>query len=516
MPQAPFPVDVLQIEPGSSGTRTIDRDSSDGALRFRDSVLTAGVRLPDIVGLRSVEGVFVVGRAGAGAAYTTVQSAIDAVPNSSSSSEPSVVLVMPGVYEENLVIQKDGITIWAPGGATLSNDGDSDTVSISASQEVTPRSVVFRDLIISNDRTGRACVRVVGADVFATGSATVVSAPLVAGDTLTIGGVVLTGVGATRTSGNDDFSILGGTPGTIAAQIVAAVNDPLNSFVDVVTASSVGAVVTFTAVVAGSPGNGVTLATSTTPSGGITISGPNLTGGSSSGNLVGVERMDFLGCEFLQSDVGGFSVVGETSNRITIKGGTFWGSPRESACQFSNCGYVRIFDVDWLTDMEIAYNNAEDEPDFNAGEHRIGNCPNAGDFLVNFSGAGILVANTSQINSLDLSGDMPVTINNSLIGPVTMSDTSSLFLYNSYRTTMTVGGGTPVALEPSILVSVTFSSSTSETVTFDIEQPDANYLVLLESGDFPSLSVTNKTVSGFDIEASAPHSGVVRANIRRA
>ena len=40
MPQPPFLVDELQIEPGSGDTLTISRDSTDGAMAFLDAVVT--------------------------------------------------------------------------------------------------------------------------------------------------------------------------------------------------------------------------------------------------------------------------------------------------------------------------------------------------------------------------------------------------------------------------------------------------------------------------------------------
>ena len=110
MPQPNFQVDGLRIEPGSGQTLTITRDAATGSLRFTDAVVTGGINLSSLAGLGTIAGVLVVGASGTGAQYTTVQSAIDAVPASASLSDPYVVLVMPGVYSENLVIEKAGMT----------------------------------------------------------------------------------------------------------------------------------------------------------------------------------------------------------------------------------------------------------------------------------------------------------------------------------------------------------------------------------------------------------------------
>ena len=116
MAQPPYLVDVLQIEPGSGDTLTVSRDATAGAMSFVDAILTSGVLLPSLVGLRNVTGLFLVGRGGDGAPYTTIQSALDAIPITSSAALPSVVLVMPGVYAENLTVQKDGTYIVGMGG----------------------------------------------------------------------------------------------------------------------------------------------------------------------------------------------------------------------------------------------------------------------------------------------------------------------------------------------------------------------------------------------------------------
>jgi len=111
------------------------------------------------------------------------------------------------------------------------------------------------------------------AGAFATGTVTVL-API-AGDTVTIGGVILTAVAVPRTPGSDDFDVSSGVPGTIAIDLAAAINDPLNSLTTLVTASPLGAVVTLTAVPLGVLGNAITLATTAqfTPSGAFLAGG---------------------------------------------------------------------------------------------------------------------------------------------------------------------------------------------------------------------------------------------------
>ena len=188
MAQPPFLIDVLQIEPGSGDTLTIGMDSTDNAMEFVDAVLTSGVLLSALVGLRNVTGVFIVGRAGDGAPYTSIQDAVDAVDDASSATAPSLVLVLPGAYTENVTVQKDGVYLVGLGGVTLTNSGASDTVEISAAITTTPQNVLLRGLTIVNSTAAQTCVRIIGADTFASMTITVNAAPLATGDTITIAG----------------------------------------------------------------------------------------------------------------------------------------------------------------------------------------------------------------------------------------------------------------------------------------------------------------------------------------
>ncbi len=56
------------------------------------------------------------------------------------------------------------------------------------------------------------------------------ASPILPGDTVVLGGISLTSVAGPRTPGSDDFDGSLGTPALIAANMVAAINDPTNSF----------------------------------------------------------------------------------------------------------------------------------------------------------------------------------------------------------------------------------------------------------------------------------------------
>lgn len=114
----------------------------------------------------------------------------------------------------------------------------------------------------------------------ATGTVQVVTVPTTA--TITIGGVALTPAGGARTSGSDDYdNTIAVNEASMAAEIVNAINDPLNSFSGLVTASispTATDTIILASVVSGTAGNAITLAEG---SGGteFVLSGPNLVGG---------------------------------------------------------------------------------------------------------------------------------------------------------------------------------------------------------------------------------------------
>ena len=507
MAQPPWLVDVLQIEPGSGDTITIDRDSTDGAMQFVDAVVTSGVLLPNLVGIRNITGVFVVGRAGDGAAYTTVQSALDAIPASSTALVPSLVLVMPGVYTEDLTLTRDGVYIVGLGGAKLVNLTGTHTLPIKAESTSTPQNVLLKGLEIENTHAGDACVYVLGADTFASGTVDVDNAPLTAGDTITVGGVVLTGVSGTRTSGSDDFSVNGATTDIIAAEIAEAVMDSANSFTDVVTATSALNVVTFTAVTAGVTGNAITLAVSVAVPLDLVPSGATLAGGGSSGNLVANGALTIEDCVLVASGAGCFQVNADTANHIRVRGGTFRGSAATSVFQASNTAQVLLEGVEWTNDFQLAYDNTLDQPNDTTSEYQILNCGRIHDLSCNLVGLGSLtISNCPDISVLAQDGDQTLALNNCVVGgATTLGTTTAATFRNTERGTLAISGGTPTLAESRIIGSQAFVASASETITFDIPQPDALYTVVSEQPGGGVVGVQNKLAASFDLaEVAGP------------
>lgn len=160
MPQSPFLTDAVKIEPGSPGSRVIDRDPDTGSIRFIDPTLPGGsVNLPDLAGTSSVAGVYIVAPEGPGADFNSISEAVDAIPEGTLGHY--VVFVYPGHYEDNVVLDKDRVSIIGVGDPTVSADTNDHTITIQNGTHSVSR-VYIRGLRLMNQFPDRACVAVIG------------------------------------------------------------------------------------------------------------------------------------------------------------------------------------------------------------------------------------------------------------------------------------------------------------------------------------------------------------------
>lgn len=507
MAQPPYKVDVLQIEPGASGTRTISRDSSTGGLKFIDPAYPSGVLLADLVGLQSLSGVAVVGTT-----FTTIQDAID---NASTTGAPPAILIPSGEYTEDLTISKDVVLVGL-GYVKITNATAGPTISISEDDDGVPRFVRFLNLTIECTEDGEECVLIDGSNTFAEGTVTVNTAPLAAGDILSIGGVDLTGVAGARTSGSDNFNASLTTAAALAAEIAAAINDSGNSFAATVTATAALGVVTIRAAAPGSAGNLITLSVTTTPAGGMTVSGATLTGGGGEGSEVGADGISFHGCTLLAIGVGTRQIVTNTVNYVDVFGGTFRGSSSTSSCVFAQTAAFRLTNVEWVGGLEGAYNSSNDQPSVTTSEFKVINCGQVGDILVDFIGQGsTLLANCPVVGNITHNGDRTFTAVACEMGDLLVEDTVVARFVGCTRGTLG-GAGTPTVAESSLTLSSALVAAVSDTVTFDRLQPDAAYAVLV---DVPTAgvvaNVTAKSTASFTVTFSAAVTGTVFYTVLR-
>lgn len=516
MAQPPFKTDVIQIEPAAAGTRTISRDATLGELRFVDPTFPSGVVLADLVGIQTVAGTYVVG-AGGGAQFTSIQDAIDAIPTTGSAADPQMVLVFPGTYNEKLVIDKDGVVIVGQGVVRIVNDDADPTVHVvQGSVAQVPRFVRLSNLTVVAEDDGASCIHLDGSNTYATGSFTVVTAPLAAGDVVTINGVNLTGVAGGRTSGADNFNCTLGSTAAIAAEIVSALNDPSNSFAATVTAALDGSDVDLTAVAPGASGNAVTLAATTVPPGGVTPSGATLTGGGGAGSLVGADGIEIDGCTLQATGIGSRQLVSEFVNRIGVVGGTWYGSSSTSLASVSQTASFTLDGVAWINGVEVAYDTGLGEPSAPAEGWSMRGVGRAGTMLINLVGAGsTLVAGCPVVGHTTHNGDRTFRAVGSGFGDLLVEDTVAATLVNCTRGTIG-GAGTGTLQETALVGSVPFVASNSEAVTFGVAQPDAGYTVVL---DVPTLAVTAavtaRTAAGFTIDTTAPFTGSIGYTVLR-
>ena len=515
MAQPPFLTDLVQIEPGSTGTRLIGKAPTSSALWFSDPT-TIGT-LAQFMGLRNITGVYVVGTSGYGAAYTSIQDAIDAIPTYATASEPGLVLIGPGVYTENLTIQHDGVALVGLGAVTIQNDGADHTVTVQAVPGPPPQNVLFQNLTLVNDQAGFACLNLDGGSTFASGTVTVVTAPLVLGDTLTVGGQVLLNVCAARTPGANDFNGALNTQTAIAAEIADALNDPLNSFAATISAYSVGPLVVIFANTAGVGGNAITLAVSTTPAGGMTVSGPNLVGGSAEGSLVGQGEILIDNCTLQATNAGGFGIVADTVNNVRMKGGTFGGSSASATSTAANVASLYLSGVDQVTAFGLSYDSSAGQPATLTSAYTFSGCGAVLPVTASLVDVSTLnVLNCDVLSSLTVTGAQTFFIQNTRIGTVDLSGTVTAVFSNATYSSLVVSGGSPTSAASRLFDSLPFVASASETYTFPVEQTNTAYTVLVESPDTGSvLAVTNKTTTTFDIEASPALTGTVNFTVVR-
>ncbi len=388
MPQPNFQVDGLRVEPGSGQTLTITRDSATGSLRFVDAVVTGGINLSSLAGLGTISGVLVVGASGTGAQYTTLQSAIDAVPASASLTNPYVVLVMPGVYSENVVIEKAGITVQGIGRAVIQAAAVSGTITVQEAVASVPTSLTLRNLVLVNANNGEACVDIVGG----------------------------------------------------------------------------------------------------------------------AGSTVGADGIILDGCDLRPTGVGGFTVYADTVNYVTLIGCQATGVPGTASLRANQCaGLTATNSV--LPAVQADYTTAGSIPSVAGSVYVLSGCSSVGNVLSTLTNAGSLtVSGCPTVGNVTVNGNRTVSVTGSAIGNLTVNGTTAATLKNSSRGTV-AGSGT--VLESQVSGTTVFAASATETVTFTVARPNANYTVALDTGLTTVSRVDNKSASGFDIVFTAPVNATV-------
>jgi len=120
--------------------------------------------LAQLAGLQTMTNVLMVGKGGPASRYTTLTDALATIPPSASSTNPYVVLVGPGVYEENVILNSDGVTLFALGSVRVTAPSGSTTaaLTIQADGSVVPKGCKVIGFSFVNPNSNRDCVRIYG------------------------------------------------------------------------------------------------------------------------------------------------------------------------------------------------------------------------------------------------------------------------------------------------------------------------------------------------------------------
>ena len=388
MTQPGFQVDSLRVEPGSGQTLTISRDNTTGSLRFVDNVVPAGLNLVQLSGLSTVAGVLVVGTAGSGAQYTSLQAAHDAVPVTASLTNPYLVLVMGGVYTASLNITKAGITFQALGRVVIQPSAAVPCITVQGAVSSTPTSLTLRGLTLIQTGNGLACLSLQG--------------------------------GATSTVGSE----------------------------------------------------------------GIIVDG----------------------CTLLPTGVGGFTVDAQAVNYVTLLNCQTQGVPVSASMRVQQCAGLTVVGGT-IPAAQMDYDTTGAIPSVAGSSYALSGCVSVGNIQSTLQGAGSLAVQTTVTGNVTMNGNRTLSVQGSSVGNLVLNGTTAATLTNSTRGTV---AGTGTLSETQSSGTKAFAASATETVTFDVARPNANYTVTLDTGVVTSVYAINKSVAGFDIVFSGPVTTTVR------
>jgi len=159
MPQTtPLETDVIQFNSNGGNTIVVSSDTN-GNMTFQDAIVSSAISLVDLAGLESSSSVFVVGKK-----YATIQEALDAIPLTSSASNPSVVLIPAGVYSESISIERDGVHLVGLGLVEITGVAGTSTISIVDTGGAIPLISKFQNIVVSKSEDAERAISIVGTD----------------------------------------------------------------------------------------------------------------------------------------------------------------------------------------------------------------------------------------------------------------------------------------------------------------------------------------------------------------
>ena len=201
-------------------------------------------------------------------------------------------------------------------------------------------------------------------------------------------------------------------------------------------------------------------------------------------STVASNTISLIGCNFL-AGASGYPVRTASVGKIAIKGGSMKSSDPSAFCLVEETAEMFITNVSDMTALQLDYDNTGVLSSVVGCSYRILDCNfNSSNTVTNsisstLSGLGSLfLSNVSDCGNLSLDGDRTTTAINSVVQNITTSSTANVILTDCKRGTLS---GTGTLSESKSYGTLTFLASASETYSFGIDQPDLNYIVLIEN-----------------------------------
>lgn len=528
--QPPFRSDAFQVENADApaGPRLIEASLLDGSIRVTDPRIPSGLNVAQLAGLQQAHNTIVVSQTGVAASkdavgdpITTVQGGLDAVPTSADINSPWLVVLAPGVYIEDVLFIRDGVSLVGLGNVTIRSLGAVGTIRVRSGPASVPRRIRIQNVRVENAIASQACIDI-DSSTFATGSITIASVPNI-GDVATVNSVTLEAIAVGAVPAPGEFE-LGLTPAETATNLALAINDAVNGLTATLVATVVGAIITVRALEPGVAGNAITLASSVVLV--IVVSGATLTGGTagSPGSTVGNNLIEIIDCDLVATGVNGYQVRAAAVNNISIRGGDWREGATGTFVDVRDCAFLSLVDQPYLKRLELHYDNTNPNlPSIGTSTYIVQQVDSALPMNASFVGVGTLMMTEATINAaVAWTGDAAGRTWGSTrcrYGTVSLGGAGTVTFSNCTRGALT-GAGTGTFAETMTQDSLAFVASASETFTFAEPQPDAVYTVLLEPTVIPAALtdipyVANKTVAGFDIVFGAVQTDTVEFVVKR-
>ena len=224
------------------------------------------------------------------------------------------------------------------------------------------------------------------------------------------------------------------------------------------------------------------------------------------GSTIGSDRILLKDLELQPSGVGSRSLRASTVGNIIAVGGD-WSPTATTLIELDQCARVVLKGLSRINAVSVSHTDAAAVSGTSAVGYFIQECGEVGDVLMNLTGeSSALISGCPRVGDVTFGGDQSGEINASRIGDLTLNNSFSVSLNSTSYGDMAGDGSAKVS---GISGSVAFAASASETVSFDVSQPDIQYIVCIECSMAAAPSVAAKTIDGFTIGFDGLQTGTV-------